>query len=179
MLILYADGHEEPRKWARNRIREMKEDVLKSRVVQWQDEIKQPATNDLLSLDDIKALTQQLIDNAKAVSPENREQGYLDPIEKITPKEAYRSTEQLIHDLGENLTRADNRQTYLSACLFLFFAADELNRLKGNKDNEIKEIGGKLLRNYIATYVLVEKQIDNEQGTKFRNTATPSSCLSI
>lgn len=162
-MILYADGHEEPRKWARNRIREMREDTLRSRINEWKDQVQQPVLSDLLTIDQIGKVTQYLVSAAESVSIEERENGYLDPIERISPQEAYRSVEQLIIDLGENLTRADDRQTYLSAALFQFWACDELNRLQGNTNLELKELGGYLLRNYIATAVLIEKQIENEK----------------
>jgi len=97
------------------------------------------------------------------VLPAERANGHLDAIERISPQEAYRSVEQLIVDLGENLTRADDRQTYLSAALFQFWACDELNRLQGNDNPDLKMIGGYLLRNYIASAVLIEKQIASEK----------------
>lgn len=162
-MILYADGHEEPRKWARNRIREMREDTLKERIDEWADEIRQPSSDDLLTLDQLQEVTQYLARVAQAVSPTERANGQLDAIERISPQEAYRSVEQLIIDLGENLTRADDRQTYLSAALFQFWACDELNRLQGNDNPDLKMIGGYLLRNYIATAVLIEKQITSEK----------------
>lgn len=162
-MILYADGHEEPRKWARNRIREMREDTLRERIGEWADEIRQPSSDDLLTLDQLQEVTQYLAGVAQAVSPTERANGQLDAIERISPQEAYRSVEQLIIDLGENLTRADDRQTYLSAALFQFWACDELNRLQGNDNPDLKMIGGYLLRNYIATAVLVEKQITSEK----------------
>jgi hypothetical protein len=163
-MILYADGHEEPRKWARNRIREMRSDVLQERLDGWSEQIRQPAVADLLTPDQMDAITDRLAEIANNVSPEEREKGSLEPIERITPEEAYRSVEQLIIDLGENLTRADERQTYLSAALFQFWACDELNRLQDNTNPELRELGGQLLRNYIAATVLIEKQIANEKA---------------
>ncbi len=41
-LILYEDSHEEVRKWARNRIREMKADHLRQRLDSWEGELHQP-----------------------------------------------------------------------------------------------------------------------------------------
>lgn len=163
-MILYADGHEEPRKWARNRIREMREDTLRERLGEWMGETRQPSSDDLLTLDQLQEITQYLTDTAQAVSPAERANGHLDEIERISPQEAYRSVEQLIIDLGENLTRADDRQTYLSAALFQFWACDELNRLQGNNNPDLKMIGGYLLRNYIASAVLIERQIANEMA---------------
>lgn len=161
-MILYADGREETRKWARNRIREMSGEVLKNRLNEWQDEIKQPMIDDLLSLDDLLEITNLLAKNAAAVSPKGRSQGRLDAIERISPTEAYRAVEQLIIDLGENLSRADSRQTYLTLSLFQFWACDELNRLQGNNIPELKQLGGRLLRNYIAAAIVIEKQITEE-----------------
>lgn len=161
-MILYPDGHEAVRKWARNANREMKPEVLQGRLEAWRDEIKQPAVEDLLSQEQFLAITDRLLENVASVTPEMRSQGHLEPGERISPAEAYQSVEQLIADLAENYTRADGRQTYLTLSLFQFWACDMLNRLKGNKDPELRELGGKLLRNYITSAVLVEKQMANE-----------------
>jgi hypothetical protein len=163
-MILYPDGHEAVRKWARNANREMRMDVLQPRLQEWQDEIKQPAVEDLLSQEQFKAITERLLHNAASVTPEMRRRGHLDEGERISPTEAYQSVEQLIADLAENFSRADSRQTYLTLSLFQFWACDMLNRLKGNNDAELREVGGQLLRNYITAAVLVEKQIANENG---------------
>ncbi len=163
-MILYVDGHEEPRKWARNRIREMREDTLQQRLVGWKDEIRQPEVSDLLTIAEMGDITKQLAEMAATRSSQQRREGHLDPIERISPEEAYRSVEQLIIDLGENLTRAEDRQTYISASLFQFWACDELNRLMGTDNQELRVIGGRLLRNYVVAAILVEKQIAFEKS---------------
>jgi len=161
-MILYPDGHEAVRKWARNANREMKSDVLEARLQEWKDEIRQPAVEDLLSQEQFLEITDRLLQNAASVTPEARRDGHLDAGERISPSEAYESVEQLINDLAENYTRSDGRQTYLTLSLFQFWACDTLNRLKGNNDPELRELGGQLLRNYITAAVLVEKQVAHE-----------------
>ncbi len=161
-MILYPDGHEAVRKWARNANREMRSEVLQARLQEWEDEIRQPAVEDLLSQEQFLEVTSRLLQNAASVTPEMRREGHLDAGEGLSPTEAYQSVEQFITDLAENYARADGRQTYLTLSLFQFWACDMLNRLKGNEDPELRELGGKLLRNYITAAVLVEKQIAHE-----------------
>lgn len=162
-MILYPDGHEAVRKWARNANREMKSEVLQTRLEEWRGEIRQPAVEDLLSQEQFLEITDHLLRNVASVTPEMRREGHLDSGERISPSEAYESVEQLIADLAENYTRADGRQTYLTLSLFQFWACDMLNRMKGNNDPELRELGGQLLRNYITAAVLVEKQIAHEE----------------
>lgn len=157
-LVLYPDGHEAVRKWARNANREMRPEVLQTRLQEWEDEVRQPAVEDLLSQEQFLEITGRLLDNAASVTPDMRREGQLEPGERISPAEAFQSVEQLIADLAENYARADSRQTYLTLALFQFWACDTLSRLKGNNDPELRELGGQLLRNYIATAVLVEKK---------------------
>lgn len=161
-LVLYPDGHEAVRKWARNANREMRPEILQARLQEWEGEVRQPAVEDLLSQEQFLEITDHLLDNAASVTPEMRREAHLEPGERISPTEAYQSVEQLIVDLAENYARADSRQTYLTLSLFQFWACDTLNRLKGNNDPELRELGGQLLRNYIAAAVLVEKQIVHE-----------------
>ncbi len=158
-LILYEDAHEEIRKWARNRIREAKVGDLKENIRKWMDEVKNPETEDLLSPIQLQEKASELahfIDNLPAAAKAN---AHLGAVEKIASQDAYRSLRQLVVDLGEAIVRCDNRQTFLSTCLFLFLACDQLSSLLGETPKEVKEIGTSLLHNYVASYVIVEKHI--------------------
>jgi len=166
-LILYGDGHEEIRKWARNRIREMPIPRLENRVNKLIEYglIHQPDKKDLLTPAELKKVTDKLIkyidDNDKKIEI------HLDAQEKIPPHDALRSIRQLLEDLGEAILRCASRQTFLSTSLFILWACDELGCLIAGKEKkppqEILDSTNLLLANYISTYVLIEKQIKMEK----------------
>ena len=160
-LILYYDSHEESRKWARNRIREMHLKDLQDRLEAWMSEIHSPTQEDLLTPHQITGITLKLLARIKGLSDGEIAQGHVDAYEKISPKNAYQSVNQLIDDLTETISRCDSLQNFLSTSLFVFWATDELYRLLGANDPEIKELGGVLLRNYIATAIVEKKRQSN------------------
>jgi hypothetical protein len=186
-LILYGDGHEEIRKWARNRIREMSPTQLENRVAKimaW-DLIEQPESSQLLTPLQLKNTARDLTQFIEQLSDEEKRAAYLEPQEKISRIDAYRSLRQLIDDIGEAITRCTSRQTFLSTSLFLFWASDELARLYAGADTlpakPLMAIMKPLLANYISTSILIEKQIHLEkqlQGTPaYQSTARPSHPL--
>lgn len=135
-LILYGDGHEEIRKWARNRIREMPMSRLENRVQQifsW-DLITAPSVSALLSPLVLQKIAKDLVCFIDGLPTQNK--AYLDKSEKITSEVAYRSLRQLIDDLGEAIVRCTSRQVFLSTSLFLFWANDELSRLLGGTEEQ-------------------------------------------
>jgi hypothetical protein len=166
-LILYGDGHEEIRKWARNRIREMPLSRLENRLTQffsW-DLMTAPSVSALLTPFELQKIAQDLVHAIDELP--SQDSAYLDKSEKISPQDAYRSVRQLITDLGEAIVRCTSRQTFLSTSLFLFWACDELSRLlAGNNEphnDYLMKNSSKLLSHYLTTYVLIEKQIIMEQ----------------
>ena len=158
-LILYHDNHEEIRKWARNQIREKKPGEVCERLrAHWMPQVEQPKQDQLLTPQKLRAITEQLTVLAK-------DQEALDvptilhEDEKISRADAYRSVQQLLLDLGESITRCENCQTFLSTSLFIFWACDMLVGFHcATCDSRIKDIGNKLLANYISTCILFEKQ---------------------
>ena len=165
-LILYKDAHEEIRKWGRNRIREMKQEQINSRLERWLPYIVQPKTDQLLDPFKLQSIASKLTDDIDNLPETNKNNAKLDSVETISPQDAYRSIRQLIEDLGEAIVRCDTRQTFLSASLFLFWSVDELLSLERNTNQNLMLIGSLLLSNYIATSVLIEKQIKHELSHK-------------
>lgn len=161
-LILYEDAHEEIRKWARNRIREMKVERLSERLEKWKPYIQQPQKTQLLTPKELQFLAIKLTKYINQIPNSKKIKAKLDSIETISSKDAYRSIQQLIEDLGESIVRCDTRQTFLSTSLFLFWAVDELLSLNDNNNLELMSMGEPLLSNYIATAILIEKQINSE-----------------
>jgi hypothetical protein len=158
-LILYADGHEEIRKWARNRIREISPDELDKRFTEWSKQLEAPTIHALMLPEQLKQITDQLVIFIDKLDLSARESAQLDSHEKISAVDAYRSLRQCIIDLGEAVLRCDSRQAFLSTSLFIFMASDELTRLFHQPSNELQNIGKKLLNNYSATVALVNMQI--------------------
>jgi hypothetical protein len=166
-LILYGDGHEEIRKWARNRIREMPLSRLENRVQQifsW-DLITAPSVSTLRSPLVLQKIAKDLVCFIDRLP--TRDKAYLDKSEKITSEDAYRSLRQLIGDLAEAIVRCTSRQVFLSTSLFLFWANDELSRLLVGTEEQppsyLMKNSNLLLSHYLTTYVLIEKQILMEQ----------------
>lgn len=184
-LILYSDGHEEIRKWARNRIREMPikrlEDRLK-KFAEW-DLITDLNASDLLTPLKLKNIADELIKFMDQLSTKTKENTKLDNQEKISPIDAYRSVRQLIDDLGEAILRCSSRQTFLSTSLFLFWASDELSRLLTGHDEKpapsLLDLSRKLFANYIATYILITKQIKQELILSKSSTSNQNSVTSL
>jgi hypothetical protein len=168
-LILYEDGHEEIRKWARNRIREMPLSRLSDRIKTWDhwELFGTPLKSDLLQPGALSNIATQLIQWIDKLSVDEKANGFLGPQEKIASQDAFRSLRQLIADLGEAIERCASRQTFLSTSLFLFMACDELHYLligaEGQPLQELTKLSKDLAANYLASYILIEKQISLEQ----------------
>ena len=164
-LILYSDGHEEIRKWGRNQIREMNTGVLRQRIHDdWAPHLEQPSEESILSVEELEHMVNRLA----AMGQRQRDAGapiHLRPGEKISRDDAYRSINQLLLDLGESITRCEDRQAFLSTSLFLFWACDTLMRFQEPQDPELQQIGKRLLNHYVSTGVLIEKQLETEQET--------------
>lgn len=174
-LILYADGHEEVRKWARNRIREMKVDVLEQRIKSWARALRSPKASDLLSPLTLRGLALEAarwIGGAVQAAPRNagtadERPDALGPHEAISPDRAYRSLEQLIGDLGEAANRAYSVQNLTSTSLFLFLAINESMLLRpGDVPARIRESARRLLRHYIAMALVTHQQTLSDRRSK-------------
>ncbi len=164
-LILYSDNHEEIRKWARNKVREIKSETLKERLdLEWARVVQQPSLAQLLTPQECQAYSYQLADTAgklhqaaKAVEKPNMD----------NHKHACSSIQQLFLDLGEAIVRCDSRQTFLSTALFLFLASDLLLTYTTTTTESatlVQDIGTDLLGNYISTAILIATQIKIEQA---------------
>ncbi len=163
-LILYSDSHEEIRKWSRNQIREMRVDRLNTRLAEWTSDLEQPNPAHLLTARQLRNMANELASIAEEEIALGNS-AMLDPHEKISQTDAFRSIRQLSVDLGEAIVRCENRQKFLSTSLFIFWACDTLSRLQSTPNARVRELGNQLLANYIATGILVEKQIQSEQTT--------------
>ncbi len=165
-LILYPDAHEEIRKWARNQIREKNITLLNNQLHStWADAMKSPTEADLLSPAELQKIASSLASIAKN-KLETGSKALLGEGEKISPADAYRSVHQLLLNLGESIVRCEDRTSFLSTSLFIFWAADTLMRFEKSPDPQIMDLGKRLLQNYIATAVIVEKQRLQEVANK-------------
>lgn len=168
-LILYGDGHEEIRKWARNRIREMPLTRLEARLNKFEewDLHNNPNTEQLLTIEQLRDLTTEMVAIIDRDFDSLSKDAYLDPNEKISKRDAVRSIKELLLDLGEAIMRCSTRQTFLSTSLFILLASDELSRLMVGPDKKppgkLLATTKQLLENYVSTYVLIAKQIDYQK----------------
>ncbi|MCF6764941.1 hypothetical protein L3V82_04075 [Thiotrichales bacterium 19S3-7] len=156
-LILYEDAHEEIRKWARNRIREMNEERLDMTVQLWSDGLSQPQADDLITSKEMIEIVDDLTAFIDHVQLHQLDDVQLPDIETISKVDALRSLKQLIVDLGEAIQRCDTSQTFLSTSLFLFLSVNELASTVG-MNQQLHSVGQKLLSNYITTAIAMEKQ---------------------
>lgn len=164
-LKLYGDGHEEIRKWARNRAREMPPKKLEERYTNLCAKALsiQPSIEDLASVENLKLTMHRLIQMVDDLTEIQKQNAKLDASEKISSIDVFRSIRQLFVDLGDAIIRCDSRQAYLSTSLFIFLACDEFARLQYHPSEELEVLRISLLRNYIATAILIEKHIQLEQ----------------
>ena len=153
-LILYADNHEESRKWARNRIREMKLCEMDARLLPWAPELRQPQLEDILLPEDLIGIAWNLIQCIDRLTSAERTTAMID--DATPPDIALRSMRQLLNDLAEAFTRCHSFQTFLSTSLFLFWSCDELFQIRMSLPDGLRPLGGRLLRHYIATAILVD-----------------------
>ncbi|KAJ6572473.1 hypothetical protein DFH09DRAFT_982198 [Mycena vulgaris] len=154
-LILYGDGHEEVRKWARNRIREMRAEVIAQRIAGWMPEMVQPIAEHLLTPSTLQDMAGTLAtlaitpDAADAVSAH-----------ELTGQIQRKSIRQLVIDLGEALVRCETMATFVSTSLFFFWAADDMAQLLSSPATiEAHAIARSLLRNYVASALLGEGRV--------------------
>lgn len=149
-LIFYSDNHEQIRQASRIKIRETKQEQIVSNLLSWKEVIREPVSDDLLSPKELQEMAFQLVEKSRMwiASGQLENEAF----------QQYYSLNQFLLDLGEAITRADHRQTFLSTCLFLFLTCDALHRLCGSTHIQLAEVGGRLLSNYIATAILNERQ---------------------
>jgi len=178
-VILYGDGREEIRKWARNRIREMPQIRLENRLEIFERSklTQQPSPSQLMTPQALHQTSLELIAYMDSNKDKLSKNGFLDKGEKITSEIAFRSIRQVIADLGEAVLRCASPQTFLSTSLFILWACDELTRFSVGNDKLIAEEPfkawtQKLLSNYFSTYVLVEKQIEFKKQLSADSTLT-------
>lgn len=138
-LILYADAHEEIRKSARNRIREMPLPELVHRVKDWTCKLKRPNCGDILS--------PQVISNcSKAVT---------EVLSGVTSG-CELSAKQLSEDLSEAIRRPYSLQNFLSTSLFIFLLIDHTRTDLGIDCQSLQAMGIKLLNHYVSLSVEIQ-----------------------
>lgn len=174
-LILYADAHEEIRKWARNQIREKNLEQLRAQIdSDWRPHLQDPSTATLLSPAALKAITVQLAQAATDRLEAGVTEAHLNSAEKISPVDAYRSVRQLLLDLGESIVRCEDQAAFLSTSLFIFWSCDSLIKLDSEAFAGLVPTGARLLANYTSTAVLLEKSIQPAEDATNEEARRPS-----
>jgi hypothetical protein len=173
-LILYSDGREEKRKWARNQIRELRLEregeivdskdqrppSLDKRLADWESSIVQPDRAHLLNKEELSVISTEIKQFAeKLIEKKAKPTQFLK--QKIGDDFVFPSLAQLIGDLSIAIVNCSNREAFLSTGLFIFWSCDTLLRAmpEGEDKGRLYELGTKVLQNYVATSALIETQI--------------------
>jgi hypothetical protein len=173
-LILYSDGREEKRKWARNQIRELRLEKegevvdekdtrppsLDRRFADWEPCIIQPDRAHLLNKEELSEIATEIkLVAEKLVEKKAKPTQFLK--QKIGDEFVFPALAQLIGDLSIAIVNCSNREAFLSTGLFIFWSCDTLIRAmpEGEDKSRLYELGSKVLQNYVATSALIETQI--------------------
>lgn len=159
-LILYHDNHEEARKWARHRIKDINMNYLDTHFKFWQSHIKLPEINNLLSSTQLTTIYSNLITFVDTIDQSNAQ---LAKTEAVSITYIHKSLKQLLTDLHESILRCDTKQSYLSTSLFIFLVINELQVLYPNQALLVTD-GATLLNHYIVANLVVELQINYENN---------------
>lgn len=147
-LILYHDNREEPRKWARNLIREMSADRLYERLLGWLADIQQPRPADCLRPLQIHALISEVLKTLPLDEDQDPPADWHFDLLGMSHAEAARSVKHLLEDVAEALLRCEDMAAYLSTSLFAFWAVDAAYSLDGRRNLVVKDCARRLLRHY-------------------------------
>ncbi|MFE4976390.1 hypothetical protein ACFRAR_30335 [Kitasatospora sp. NPDC056651] len=148
-LILHHDNHEEPRKWARNLIREASKDRLHERLAGWSQDLEQPRPSDALLPRQVRDLVTQVLDLVKLDGSQQPPADWRGDLSGMSPEVAGLSVTQLLRDLSEAVVRCEDLPAYLSTCLFVFWAVDAAYSLDGRRNTAVQAISLRLLRHYV------------------------------
>lgn len=147
-LILYHDNREEPRKWARNLIREMSADRLYERLLGWLADIQQPRPADCLRPLQIHALISEVLKTLPLDEDQDPPADWHFDLLGMSHAEAARSVKHLLEDVAKALLRCEDMAAYLSTSLFAFWAVDAAYSLDGRRNLVVKDCARRLLRHY-------------------------------
>lgn len=162
-LILYEDGRDETRKIARKLIGEMKDDVLAARLSLWLPVLyaRPFTTADLPTQHEVR----EMADHVGKLADDRVDRwpcSALDQVQNQNRKSLVhlRSLSRLVYDLGEAMVRCEEVEMYVSTSLYLFWAVyDVFGYLEGEHRERAWQIGGVLLRNYVALVLLEERLV--------------------
>ncbi|OSC42140.1 hypothetical protein [Mycobacterium decipiens] len=148
-LILYQDNREEPRKWARNLIREMSADRLYERLLGWRAHMDQHRPADCLGPQQIHTLISQVLETLPLDGNQTPPVDWHNDLLGMSHATAARSVKHLLEDVAEALLRCEDMPAYLSTSLFAFWAVDSAYSLDGRRNAVVHDCARRLLRHYL------------------------------
>ncbi|SON59439.1 hypothetical protein MSIMFI_00922 [Mycobacterium simulans] len=148
-LILYHDNREEPRKWARNLIREMSADRLYERLLGWSADMDQHRPADCLRPRQIHALISEVLETLPLDGNQIQPADWHNDMLGMSPAAAARSVKHLLEDVAEALLRCEDMAAYRSTSLFAFWAVDTAYSLDGRRNIVVHDCARRLLRHYV------------------------------
>ncbi|MBO0882916.1 MAG: hypothetical protein J2P17_21785, partial [Mycobacterium sp.] len=149
-LILYHDNREEPRKWARNLIREISADRLRERLLGWRAAMEEYHPANCLRPSQIHALIFEVLKALPLDGNQTPPADWHSDMLGMSPAAAAQSVKQLLEDLAEASLRCENMPAYLSTSLFAFWAVDSAYSLDGRRNRTVQDCVRRLLRHYIV-----------------------------
>ena len=131
-LVLYADNHEEVRKWARNSLRELTAGAVSRIVDDRFDASHKVTTEDVLSPDRTIAAMSHLVALFEQVDSQALDIDsvkYLPTIQSVDREMVRDSIAQFGRDLCQAMMRTDGRECFRSTSLFIALTSDLISRL--------------------------------------------------
>ncbi|GJO01574.1 hypothetical protein NJB18091_34940 [Mycobacterium marinum] len=148
-LVLYHDNREEPRKWARNLIREMSADRLRERLSGWSADLGHHRPADCLRPLQVHALVSEVLRTLPLDGNQTPPVDWDNDMLGMSPAAAARSVRQLLEDIAEAVLRCEDMPAYLSTSLFAFWIVDSAYSLDGRRNLVVQDCTRRLLRHYV------------------------------
>ncbi|ETS86183.1 hypothetical protein PFICI_00011 [Pestalotiopsis fici W106-1] len=164
-MVLYDDGREEIRKPSRKIVGERKKDNIRSRLRSWTPRILRGSFNahDLIEPRTLRILSNSMASLAEKAAEEHDTEPAAgsgkSPL--VGQRKTLMSFSRLILDLGEAVERCEGVESFVVTSLFLFLAAEEIySELSVTDQKAVEFVVVAFLRNYIATVLIVEGNVD-------------------
>ncbi|WP_170955431.1 hypothetical protein [Ornithinimicrobium cerasi] len=147
-LILYADNHEEVRKWARNSLRETSEEGVAAVVACYSDEMSGLSARDVLQASALSDSMSEISGYLDGPHRSGEELVALQPTaHDVGLLTATASLRQLAIDLAEAILRVDSRDSFRSTSAFAMLTSDAIRRLVG-PSNRVDTLSVEIFRHY-------------------------------
>ncbi|MDY0913660.1 hypothetical protein [Rathayibacter festucae] len=139
-LVLYADNHEEVRKWARNSLRELNARNIRDIALPFIDLVSTVSEENVLGAERVAMLLQQTADEFDRESRLEKDLSnlaHLTTADSIDFSMLHASIVTFTRDLAQAITRTDGRDAFRSTSLFAFLAVDTISRISASNSSSM------------------------------------------